>query len=91
MLYFEVYLLYARSGPGTQLPTVNISGSNVNSTVIFQPGDISVTLPVFAITDDITALETDEVYQLSFSSSTPSQTVTLGNPTTIIITDNDGN
>ena len=58
---------------------------------MFQAGQVSVTLPDFVITDDITALETDEVYQLSFSSSTPSQGVTLGNPTTIIITDNDGN
>ena len=83
--------MHAHSGPGTQLPTVNISGSDVNSTIVFQPGDISATLPVFVITDDITALETNEVYQLSFSSSTPSQAVMLGNPMTIIITDNDGN
>ena len=49
-----------------------------------------VTLPDFDITNDITALETDEIYQLSFISSTPSQDVTLGNPTTITITDDDG-
>ena len=73
-----------------QLSTVNISGSDVDSTVIFQPGDISVPLPDLVITDDITALETDEMYQLSFFNSAPSQDVILGNPTTITITDDDG-
>ena len=67
-----------------------MSGSNVDSTVMFEAGDISVPLPNFNITDDTTALETDEIYQLRFSSSTPSQDVTLGNPTTITITDDDG-
>ena len=79
------------SGPGTQLPTVVISGSNVNLTIIFQAGDVSVPLQDFNITDDITALETNEIYQLKFSSSTPSQNTILGNPTTIVITDDDGN
>ena len=85
-VYFITY-----SGPGTQPSTVNISGSDVDSTVIFQAGEVSVTLPDFNITDDITALETDEIYHLGFSSSTPSQNAKLGNPTTIIITDDDGN
>ena len=49
-----------------------------------------VTLTDFDITNDITALETDETYQLSFISSTPSQDVTLGVPTEITITDDDG-
>ena len=77
-------------GPGTQLPTVVISGSDVDSTVIFQAGDVSVPLPDFNITDDTTALETNETYQLSFISSTPSQDVTLGVPTEITISDDDG-
>ena len=57
---------------------------------MFQAGDVSVPLPNFGITDDTTALETNEIYQLSFSSSTPSQDVTLGVPTEITITDDDG-
>ena len=62
----------------------------MNSTVIFQVGDVSVPLSDFNITDDTTALETNEIYQLSFISSTPSQDVTLGVPTEITITDDDG-
>ena len=57
---------------------------------MFQAGDVSVPLPNFGITDDTTALETSEMYQLSFSSSSPSQDVTLGVPTEITITDDDG-
>ena len=86
----NIYFI-THSGPGTQLPTVVISGSDVDSTVIFQAGDVSVPLPDFSITDDTTALETNEIYQLRFSSSTPSQNTILGNPTTIVITDDDGN
>ena len=78
------------SGPGAQPSTVVISGSDVDSTVMFQAGDVSVPLPNFNITDDTTALETNEIYQLSFISSTPSQDVTLGVPTEISITDDDG-
>ena len=62
----------------------------VSNTVTFPPGQMPVTLPNFDITDDTTALETDEIYQLSFISSTPSQDVTLGVPTEITITDDDG-
>ena len=62
----------------------------MDSTVIFQAGDVSVPLPDFNITDDTTALETNEIYQLSIISSTPSQGVTLGVPTEITITDDDG-
>ena len=63
----------------------------MDSTVIFQAGgDVSVPLPNFGITDDTTALETNEIYQLSFISSTPSQDVILGVPTEITITDDDG-
>ena len=62
----------------------------MDSTVIFQAGDVSVPLSDFNITDDTTALETNEIYQLSFISSTPSQDVTLGVPTDITITDDDG-
>ena len=78
------------SGPGVQPSTVVISGSDMDSTVIFQAGDVSVPLPNFGITDDTTALETNEIYQLSLISSTPSQDVTLGVPTEITITDDDG-
>ena len=35
--------------------------SDVDSTVIFQTGEVSVTLPGFSITDDITALETNQL------------------------------
>ena len=62
----------------------------MNSTVTFEAGDVSVPLPNFGITDDSTALETNEMYQLSFIRSTPSQDVTLGVPTKITITDDDG-
>ena len=62
----------------------------MNSTVTFEAGDVSVPLPNFGITDDSTALETNEMYQLSFIRSTPSQDVTLGDPTKITITDDDG-
>ena len=85
----NIYFI-THSGPGTQPSTVVISGSDVDSPVMFQAGDVSVPLPNFGITDDTTALETNEMYQLSFSSSAPSQDVTLGNPTTITITDDDG-
>ena len=85
----NIYFI-THSGPGTQPSTVVISGSDVDSPVMFQVGDVSVPLPNFGITDDTTALETNEMYQLSFRSSAPSQDVTLGNPTTITITDDDG-
>ena len=62
----------------------------ISNTVTFPPGQMPVPLPNFGITDDTTALETNEIYQLSFNTSTPSQDVTLGNPTTITITDDDG-
>ena len=61
----------------------------MNSTVTFEAGDVSVPLPNFGITDDSTALETNETYQLSFIRSTPSQDVRLGDPTEITITDDD--
>ena len=85
----NVYFI-THSVPGPQPSTVNISGSDVDSTVIFQAGEVSVTLPDFNITDDITALETNEIYQLIIMSSIPSQGVTLGVPTEITITDDDG-
>ena len=85
----NVYFI-THSGPGTQPSTIIISGSDVDSTVIFQAGDVSVPLPDFNITDDTTALETNEIYQLIIISSTPSQGVALGAPTEITITDNDG-
>ena len=62
----------------------------ISNTVTFPPGQMPVPLPNFGITDDTTALETNEIYQLSFISSTPSQDVTLGVPTEITITDDDG-
>ena len=62
----------------------------MNSPVLFQVGDVSVSLPSFIITDDIIPMETDEIYQLGFSSSTPSHNVILGNSTTITINDDDG-
>ena len=77
-------------GPGTQPSTVIVSGSDVDSTVIFQVGDVSVLLPSFIITDDIIGLETDEIYQLNLFSSIPSQNIALGKPTAIAITDDDG-
>ena len=64
MLYSSnsnVYFI-THSGPGTQPSTTVISGSDVNSTVIFQAGGVSVPLPDFNITDDTTALETREIY-----------------------------
>ena len=85
---FNVYFI-THSGPRTQPSTVVMSGNYVNSTVTFQAGDVSVPLPNFGITDDTTALETNEKYQLSFIRSTPSQDVTLGDPTEITITDDD--
>ena len=84
-VYIHVYL-----GPGLQPSTVIISGVAVSFTVTFPPGQFPVTLPDFNIRDDTTALETNEVYQLSFISSTPSQGVALGSPTEITITDDDG-
>ena len=84
-VYFITHL-----GPGTQPSTIIISGSDVDSTIIFQAGVVSVPLSDFNITDDTTALETNEIYQLRFISSTPSQNVTLGIPTEITITDDDG-
>ena len=62
----------------------------MNSTVTFEAGDVSVPLPNLGITDDSTALETNETYQLNLISSTPSEDVTLGVPTKITITDDDG-
>ena len=92
MLYSSnsnVYFI-THSEPGTQPSTIIISGSEVDSTVIFEAGDVSVPLPDFNITDDTTALETNEIYQLIIISSTPSQGVALGAPTEITITDDDG-
>ena len=83
-------ILYYYVGPGTQLSTVNISGVAISFTVTFSPGQSLVVLPDFDIRDDKTALETDETYHLRLTSSIPSQNVTLGNPTRIIITDDDG-
>ena len=89
--YMSMYIyIYIYPGPGLQPSTVIISGVAVSFTVTFPPGQILVQLPVFDIIDDTTALETNEVYQLRFIRSTPSQNVTLGNPTTITITDDDG-
>ena len=88
---YNLYIyIYIYPGPGQQPDTVIISGVQISNTVTFPPGQMPVPLPNFGITDDTTALETNEIYQLSFNTSTPSQDVTLGNPTTIIITDDDG-
>ena len=88
-LYIYIYI-YIYPGPGVQPSAVIISGVQVSNTVIFTPGQMPMTLPGFDVSNDNTALETDEIYQLSFISPPPSQDVTLGNPTIITIMDDDG-
>ena len=44
----------------------------------------------FTLTDDDTALEMNEQYQISFTSSSITNNVKLGTATTITIIDNDG-
>ena len=66
-----------------------ISGTNVDTMVTFPVGQSPVMLPSFAITDDDTSLETDEKYELELFSSIPSDSVYLGDPANITITDDD--
>ena len=89
-LIYIIYIYIIYPGPGQQPDTVIISGVQVSSTVTFPPGQFPVIPLDFSITDDTIALETNEIYQLSFISSTPSQGVALGGPTEITITDDDG-
>ena len=57
--------------------------------VTFSVGQSPVMLPSFTINDDNTSLETDEKYELELFSSNPSDSVNLGEPANITITDDD--
>lgn len=69
------------------------SGTAVSTAVTFRAGgSLSVSLPSFTINDDLVALETDETYPLEFTghdyTAYPNR-VQLGDPTDIVIFDND--
>ena len=64
LIHITYIYIYIYPDPGLQPDTVIISGVHVSNTVIFTPGQMPVPLPNFGITDDTTALETNEIYQL---------------------------
>ena len=84
--------------PGKQPSTVVISGFNVNGTVKFPANSVNgmklkipesfIEKQTFKITNDTTALETLETYNLFFTGS--SVLAVFGGPTQIQIKDDDG-
>ena len=91
--------LLSYSDPGKQPSTVDVSGFNVNGTVKFPANSVNGTklkIPEsfigkqkFDIRNDTTALETLEIYNLSFTGSSVVSAI-LGGPTQIQIKDDDG-
>ena len=64
---------------------------NVSSSITF-PANSRGPIPIdsFTLTDDDTALELNEQYQIMFTGSSITGGVNLGPPTTITIMDDDG-
>ena len=78
-------------GPGSQPSTVRISGANVSGSATFTAfGSRTEQGPIFSITDDSVALETDERYQIGFSGPASDSRARLGSATTVVIDDDDG-
>ncbi len=64
-----------------------------SASVAFPAGTLAqtpISIQSFMITDDVVGLESVEEYQLMFIGASISFGVTLGAPTTIAITDDDG-
>lgn len=84
VLIITTFLLITESMPTMG---VAVSGSLVNTSVTFTAqGLTSAFFNIFISSDDI-ALENDEVYEIEFVSSFPSDGVELGLPTEVIIRD----
>ena len=69
------------------------SGVGVSSSVTFpanSPALTPISISSFILTNDDTALEINEQYQISFTSSSIADNVNLGVATTITIVDDDG-
>ena len=89
MFLFSITLLLDSS---SQTGVVN-SGVRVSSSVTFpanSPALTPMSISSFTLTDDDTALEMNEQYQINFTSSSITDNVNLGAVTTITIIDNDG-
>ena len=78
-------------GPGSQPSTVRISGADVSGSATFTAfGSRTEQGPIFSITNDSVALETDERYQIGFSGPASDSRARLGSATTVVINDDDG-
>lgn len=71
---------------------VETSAQVINTTVVFEGigGNRSEHFQVF-ISNDETGLEDDEVFEIQFTESFPSDSVILGDNTRITVKDDDGN
>uniref|UniRef100_A0A1X7VF48 Calx-beta domain-containing protein n=1 Tax=Amphimedon queenslandica TaxID=400682 RepID=A0A1X7VF48_AMPQE len=85
----DLTITYA-GGPGSQPSSVRISGADISGSATFTAfGSRTEEGPIFSITDDSAALETDETYQIRFTGPTGNSRVRLGSNTTVVIDDND--
>ena len=69
------------------------SGVSVSSSVKFPantPAQVAFPIVSFTLTNDNTALELNEQYQISLTGSSITKNVNLGTATTITIVDDDG-
>ena len=90
---FLIICLLTTIGPAPQPSTVIVSGVEYSDVLLFPAGTGALTpqsIQSFMITDDEVGLETLEQYQLSFVGASRIIAVILGAPTTISITDEDG-
>ena len=70
-------------------PGVQVSGELVNTSVTFNPQSIMLSSFFITITDDSVALERDEEFSISFTTSSYTEGVMFGSSTQVTITDDD--
>ena len=89
MLLFNIFII---PDPGSQLQTVDVSGTAVTDTVTFQAYSnvLSQTVSDATIKNDATVLETVESYMYTLTNPSITDGVTLGDDTQIEIIDDDG-
>ena len=89
MLLFNILII---PDPGSQLSTVDVSGTAFTDTVTIQAYSnvLSQTVSDATIKNDTTALETVESYTYKFTNPSITDGIALGDDTQIEIIDDDG-
>ena len=89
---FFYYYIFITPDPGSQLSTVDVSGTTFTDTVTFQAYSnvLSQTVSDATIKNDATVLETVESYTYTLTNPSITDVVALGDDTKIEIIDDDG-